>query len=129
MEIVITGKPIAKKRPRFFRRGPFVGAYNAQETEEGRWKVEAKGQITAPIDGPVSADMLFIMPKPKGLSRKKADALLHHVKKPDLDNLVKFAKDCLNGLAWRDDSQVCKLIALKIYGDFPKTIIKLEGAR
>jgi Holliday junction resolvase RusA-like endonuclease len=31
--ITIPGKPIAKKRPRFARRGKFVTTYNDQQTE------------------------------------------------------------------------------------------------
>lgn len=32
-----------------------------------------------------------------------------HTRKPDSDNVLKAVKDSLNGLAWRDDSQVCKV--------------------
>ena len=132
MQIVIQGKPIAKKRPRFVRRGKFVGTYNAQETEEGRWILEAKSQVSqCYMEGPVIANMEFIMPMPKSL-RKRDVALVeagryYHTKKPDLDNMVKFVKDCLNGLAWRDDSQVVKLTATKRYGRDPGTVIELRG--
>lgn len=51
-----------------------------------------------------------------------------HTKKPDLDNLVKFAKDCLNGVAWQDDSQVCELEAWKAYDEKPRTEIIIEAA-
>lgn len=131
MEITIPGKPIAKKRPRFFRRGNHVGTYNAQETEEGRWILEAKGQIKAAIEGAVIATMEFVMPIPKSL-RKRDVALLeagqyYHTKKPDASNLVKFAEDCLNGLAWKDDSQIVKLTVTKRYGKEPQTKIELKG--
>ena len=131
MEILIRGVPIAKKRPRFVRRGKFVGAYNCQETEEGRWILEAKGQVTTCFEGPVIMLCDFVMPIPKSL-RKRDVALAeagqyYHTKKPDLDNLIKFVKDCLNGLAWRDDSQVIKLNAVKRYGRDPMTAIDLHG--
>ena len=132
MEIVIPGKPIAKKRPRFVRRGNFVGAYNAQETEEGRWILEAKSQVPHKFEeGPILLTCVFTMPIPKGM--KKRDVTLaeagqmYHTKKPDLDNLVKFVKDCLNGLAWHDDSQVVKLTATKNYGRNPRTVIWIHG--
>jgi Holliday junction resolvase RusA-like endonuclease len=130
-DIHVSGKPIAKKRPRFFRRGGFVGTYNPQETEEGRWLLEAKGQIPAMLEGAVIANMTFLMPIPKTL-RKRDVALVdagefYHTKKPDLDNLVKFVKDCLNGVAWRDDSQVVKITATKVYGKEPGTRITLMG--
>jgi len=132
IQITIPGKPIAKKRPRFVRRGKFVGAYNSQETEEGRWILEAKSQISHKWeDGPVIAFMVFLMPIPTSL-RGRDIALIdagkyYHVKKPDLDNLIKFAKDCLNGIAWRDDSQVIKITSLKQYSRDPRTVIRLRG--
>jgi phage terminase large subunit GpA-like protein len=40
INITIPGPPIAKKRPKFARRGKFVTTYNPQDSEEGRWKVK-----------------------------------------------------------------------------------------
>jgi len=131
MRITIPGKPIAKKRPRFSRRGKFVVTYNDQETEEGRWILEAKRQIDRVIEGPVIAHMRFYMPIPKSMAKRDCALVdagqYYHTKKPDLDNLVKFAKDCLNGYAWRDDSQVVKLTALKVYAREPRTEIEIAG--
>ena len=130
MKIVIPGKPIAKKRPRFVRRGKFVGTYNDQETEEGKWLLLAKSQITKKCKGAVSIKCMFYMPIPKNTPKKNIDLIkegyiVPHAKKPDLDNLIKFVKDCLNEFAWQDDSQVYKIKGLKIYGIDPKTEIKI----
>ncbi len=131
--ITIPGKPIAKKRPRFARKGKFVKTYNEQETEESRFLWEVKSQITECIsDEPISIDCHFYMPRPKnhyGTGRNagklKKDAPIFHIKKPDLDNLVKFVLDCLNGVAWKDDSQIYNLTATKIYTKEPKTVIEI----
>lgn len=57
------------------------------------------------------------------------DGEIKHTKKPDLDNLIKFTKDCLNGVAWHDDSQVVEYGAMKkVYGDEPMTRILIEAA-
>lgn len=128
--IEIPGKPIAKKRPRFVRRGNFVGTYNAQETEEGRflWEVKQRWQ-GEPLGGPLRLMLEFIMPIPSSLPKKKIAAMEEgadwHFKKPDLDNLVKFVKDCLNGVVWIDDSQVCDLHSEKRYGARPLTRISV----
>lgn len=114
--ITIFGKPIAKARPRFVRRGKFVGTYSCQETEEGRWILDAKQRITerAEAGTPVALKVLFYFDFPRSMSKKKrAEAI--HTSKPDLDNLCKFVKDCLNGIAWHDDSQVVSLQAKKLY--------------
>lgn len=138
IEITIPGKPIAKARPRFYRRGNHVGTYNSQETEEGRFLMMAMRQLqgtNGPIESgvPIRLSCEFIMPIPKSTSKKKSkqmiDGEIKHTKKPDLDNLIKFTKDCLNGLAWHDDSQVVEYgVMKKIYGDEPMTRILIEVA-
>lgn len=133
LSIVIPGCPIAKKRPRFFRRGGFVGTYNAQETEEGRAMQHLHRGLPegwTPIDGPVSILLLFDLPIPKSASKKAKIGMesgeIYHTKKPDLDNLAKFVKDCANGIIWRDDSQVVRLEAIKRFAENPKTKIFVQ---
>lgn len=67
-----------------------------------------------PLEGPVKLVAVFVLPRPKRLiwkSRPMPRVL--HIAKPDLDNLEKALKDSLNGLAWRDDSQVCDVEKMK----------------
>jgi Holliday junction resolvase RusA-like endonuclease len=128
--IIVPGTPIAKKRPRFARKGKFVVTYNSQETEEGRFLYEIKGQwCRPPLLCPLRVKFRFWMPIPKGTSKKKVDLMLQdkiqHTKKPDLSNLVKFAEDCCNSVVWKDDSQIVVLIASKFYDDQPKTEIEV----
>lgn len=138
IKLIIPGKPIAKARPRFYRRGNHVGTYNSQETEEGRFMILAGMQLKntgAPInkDTPIRLSCTFIMPIPKSASKKKRAQMflgeIQHTRRPDLDNMIKFAKDCLNGLAWKDDSQVVEYGTMKkVYGDEPMTRILIEAA-
>lgn len=135
IEITVPGVPIAKKRPRFVRRGKFVGTYNCQDTEEGKFKWDLLRAILPCRDGEeplflsgeaVSLTVTFYMPIPSSISQKKRADLYWHVKKPDSDNLLKFLKDCGNGVLWVDDSQVCHVEARKIYSDNPRTEIEME---
>lgn len=132
MKIWIPGKPIAKARPKFYRRDNYVGTYNPQETEEGRWLLTAKHQITKCFEGPVFLIMRFQMPIPKSTSKKKHFMMsineIKHTKRPDLDNLCKFVKDCLNGEAWKDDSQVVEMKAQKMYSQEPGTFVNILEA-
>ena len=70
------------------------------------------------------------MPIPKSMSKKdRVDAdkgVLKHVKKPDVDNLMKLYLDCLSDIAFKDDSQVSIGSAIKVYSKHPKTIIYIE---
>lgn len=136
----VPGTPIAKKRPRFVRKGNYVGTYNAQETEEGRFvlsimdQVRTKGYgeaLPLPPGTSVFLSCCFHMPLPKSAPKSVRKALemeetVWHTKKPDLDNLLKFVKDCLNGVAWKDDSQVTGIEAFKSYGEEPMTEIMIE---
>lgn len=135
LRIEIPGTPIAKKRPRFFVRGKHVGAYNAQGTEEGKFVLCAMSQLVGhdpiPAGFPVRIECWFDMPCPASMPKRLLRvvdggvARVPHVKKPDLDNLVKFVKDCFNEVVWTDDSQVVRLDAYKNYSTCPKTIVKV----
>lgn len=131
MTITIPGVPIAKKRPRFARVGKFVRTYDPQETEEGRFLFEVQKQWNKPpLDCPLMVQCSFEMPIPKSTSRKKKEWMLNnefwHTKKPDVDNLLKFTCDCLNGVVWKDDSMIVNLRGGKVYSEEPKTIIVIE---
>ncbi len=41
-------------------------------------------------------------------------------KKPDIDNVVKAVLDALNGVAYRDDTQVIELHVRKSYSEKPR---------
>ena len=49
---------------------------------------------------------------------------LRPTKKPDLDNIAKIVLDSLNGLAYKDDSQVVSLRIDKFYAEKP--LVKVE---
>lgn len=133
IQITIPGKPIAKKRPKFFRRGKNVGTYNCQETEEGRFMAQlsaARPEGFELIKGPIDLTLRFWMPIPASASAKKRKAMenseIRHINKPDLDNLVKFVKDCANGILWHDDSQVDGMWVTKDYAREPETSITIS---
>lgn len=137
IKFVIPGAPIAKKRPRFANRrtksgATYVAAINDQETEEGRFLLGIRTQNNGrpAITDPIILTMYFDLPVPKSTSRKKVAAMLAGnilpAKKPDLDNLIKFPLDVMNGEIWADDSQVVTIKALKRYAEVPKTTIYIS---
>jgi len=133
LTIEVPGKPIAKKRPRFYRRGNYAGTYSDQVTEAGRFILEVKSQIQniegLPIPAGVPVDLvcMFYFPIPASLSKKRLIELnMMHTKKPDADNCLKFVKDCLNGIVWHDDAQVACVKAMKVLADKPMTKITVR---
>jgi Holliday junction resolvase RusA-like endonuclease len=133
--LVIPGTPISKKRPRFFRRGKFVGTYNCQETEEGRFMWELKSQLPKGFaliarGVPVILKCQFFFPIPRSASKKRQALMeehkIKHTNTPDLDNCIKFVKDCMTSIVWQDDCQVVRESSMKEYSDTPKTVIMIE---
>ena len=52
--------------------------------------------------------------------------LISPTKKPDLDNIAKAILDSLNGIAYKDDSQIVSLLISKKYSDRPRVEIALK---
>ena len=48
---------------------------------------------------------------------------LHHMVKPDVDNLQKFILDCMTGIIYKDDAQIIKITATKVYSATTRTAI------
>lgn len=68
----------------------------------------AEAMTGPPLNGPLRVDMAFVFPRQKSkVWKSKPMPRYPHVQKPDRDNLAKSAQDCLNGLAWVDDAQIC----------------------
>lgn len=123
IELKIYGNPKAQARPRFFRRGNFVGTYEPKDSKG--WKesiqLQAIAQKVEFLQGALSMSLHFFFMKPKSMPKK----IYYHVKKPDLDNCVKACKDALKGICYRDDSQIVRLIAEKEYNAQPGVIIDI----
>ena len=47
-------------------------------------------------------------------------------KKPDIDNITKVVLDALNKFAYKDDTQITEITAVKKYASTPKVKIKIE---
>lgn len=127
----ILGQPIGKQRPRVLKQG---WAYTDKKTVNYETMVKYTYQSLyanrEPILGHIEAYITAIFPIPKSYSKKKTAELLagHHNydKKPDCDNLAKIILDALNGIAYKDDSQVTLLHIAKEYGTQPKVIVELK---
>lgn len=135
VEFEIPGVPVAKGRPKFSTMGGFAKAYTPAKTRNAEafvvqcFKEQVK-DFKMPEKGPVMLRIMFYMPIPTSLSKKKQRELEEqntwHTKKPDLDNLVKLVNDALNGVAWEDDGCICYTQAIKCYGKEPKTVISID---
>ncbi|MCU9958795.1 MULTISPECIES: RusA family crossover junction endodeoxyribonuclease [Bacillus subtilis group] len=113
-------------------RGKFVNK-NAQRylAYKDFIKLHAQKQMKGQqlYTGPTVVKVLFSMPIPKSWSKKKQQEAIStvHIKKPDIDNLVKGVFDALNKTAWHDDNQVFMVIGAKVYGKEPGIEVQIMG--
>ena len=122
--MIVNTTPVPKGRPRFY------GNHAVTPEKTRLYEALIRDSWTyGMMDGPLGVRMLFVMPIPKSLSKKKHEELLgeRHTKKPDLDNLVKAVLDGLNGTAFEDDSRIHRIMAIKEYGDEPRVVVTLTG--
>ena len=125
MKITIPLVPAPQKRARFSTRGGFAKAYKSKEqrSEEEFIMFYLKEHVPpSPIECGVKLKVICYMPIPKSTSKKNRALMelgqVPHIKKPDLDNLLKNIMDCMTKLQfWRDDSLVFETHALKRYED------------
>ncbi len=135
INFTILGNPKALKRHRTFRRGNFVGQYDPSKKEKDDFLVVAHQYAPEkPLDYPLRLDIRFYFERPKSHYRTgkyanelKPNISRWHTTSPDLDNLIKFICDSLNGVFWKDDRCICRLLADKEYDERPRTEITIAG--
>lgn len=112
------GKFISKSAIRYLNYKNFI-----------KWQAKQQGKGKVFEKEPLDVHIKFIMPVPESWSRKKQAAAYgrYHMKKPDTDNLVKGVFDSLNKIVWKDDNQVAKLSAVKVYGECPGIEVMIKG--
>ena len=118
----VYGDPVAKGRPRIVTTGKFARAYTPAKTV--KWEDSIKLQAIAQLgripllENALGLRLQFKRQFPKSMSKKRRLNALPTTR-PDLDNYVKAVKDALNGILWKDDSQIVRLKADKVFCDRP----------
>jgi Holliday junction resolvase RusA-like endonuclease len=127
MTMMITFKvdadPVGKQRARYAKRGNFVQTYTPDKTRnyESLIKeaaIEAMGS-SEPLETPVTLYLYIRAPIPKSLPKKRIEACLNGlekpIKKPDASNVLKSVEDAMNGVVYKDDSQIVNIHVSKVY--------------
>ena len=128
--IVIQSLPQAQGRPRFAVRGKHAFAFDPHKDKKNWYRLQISQQFNELLGNPVELKIVYFMPIPKDTSKKKKVLMLSndnikHVKKPDIDNLLKMTLDCMTGIVFEDDRQIWRLEAEKRYSDSPRTEITI----
>lgn len=113
IRFVIPGRVGGKGRPRATAIGGHARMYTPAKTVSMEAMVRDFGAGAmmggALLDGPLHLSVLVSLERPQSWSKRKRVENPIPTGKPDLDNVVKLIGDALNGVVWRDDSQVASL--------------------
>lgn len=122
----VEGDPKGKGRPRFSTFGKFTRVYTDKQTLDYEsliksFAMEAMGS-TDPLETAVSVFLYVRLAVPQSYSKKRTEACLSGLekpcKKPDIDNIAKTYLDGMNGVIFKDDTQVIDLHVKKVYSAF-----------
>jgi Holliday junction resolvase RusA-like endonuclease len=128
LSFVIPGEPQGKGRPRFTARNGFPRAITPEKTASYESLIKAMywqeyGNLKLET-GPVSMVIRAYYGIPPSASKRRKAAMIageiRPCKKPDVDNVVKVVADSLNGVAYRDDTQIVWLHCEKWYSEKPR---------
>lgn len=117
IKFVVYGDPLPKGSARAFvpkgwSRPIITSATKGLKQWESKIAAAAGSQANGTLlMGPLTLTIDFYLARPKSLPKKTA----HHIKRPDLDKLIRGATDALTGVIWKDDAQVYTVTATKAY--------------
>lgn len=123
----VEGDPVPQPRPRRTNKGHVYTPDNGIKAYKAALQLAAKAAGATPGEGTVSVVVDFVFArKPshvttRGDLRKGAPLL----PRPDVDNCGKAVLDALNGVAYRDDSQVGRVVWEKSYGTEGRTTVRV----
>ena len=128
IQMEIPGVPVPKGRPRLGR----YCTYTPQKTKDYEDKIRMSARRVMShypgiiLEGALEVIVTVILPVPGSYSKTRRERCLagldRPIVRPDLDNYLKCL-DALNGIVWKDDSQVVTITAQKKYGEEPRMIV------
>jgi len=132
IKLTVEGSPVALKRHRHLRNGH---TYDPSRADKRLFLAKSiKSAPKSPVYGPISMTLEFYVDRPKAHYRTgkyshilKDTAPTWHISRADIDNYVKLVLDALNGVYYKDDSQICHLKTIKKYSTNPRTVITMTG--
>ena len=143
VRIVVPGPPRGKGAVTTTRFGGFLPKRTTAEMEAVSQIAMAAMGGRPPFEGPLEVKLCAYVPVTDSWPKaKKAAALagtLYPTSKPDIDNICKLTLDGMNKIvrgkgknrvvrliAFRDDSQIVKLTAWKIFSADPRVVVEIR---
>ena len=109
IEFFVEGKPVPQGSLVFMKGKPIHAG--ADRLATWRADIARLGKLAGcqPSERPIAISLIFNMIKPKTVNRQMPTV------PPDLDKLIRAVLDGLTGVAYKDDGQVVRINAVKIY--------------
>ncbi|MCV7424379.1 RusA family crossover junction endodeoxyribonuclease [Mycobacterium yunnanensis] len=116
----VPGAPAPQGSKRHVGRGILVESSKAVGPWRERVALAAHNAMAGRplIDGAVTVELNFVLPRPKSTPKTKTPAA---VKRPDLDKLERAILDAITGVIITDDSQVVSLCGYKRLAEIGET--------
>lgn len=126
---IVPGEPKGKGRPRFNTKSGRTYTPSDTLNYENLVKVQYQSLVGDKYtDKEIEAKITCYYGMPKSMTKANREKVYHGklrpTKKPDLDNIAKIILDSLNGIAYKDDSQIVSLKIDKYYAEKP--LVKVE---
>jgi Holliday junction resolvase RusA-like endonuclease len=134
----VPGPPVATARagrhfnPKTGKAHSFTPAKTADFKNQVRLEFHCAYPNFIPVSGPISMNLKIYMPIPQSMTKRERaiaesdETALPHIKKPDGKNIRWGIEDALEGLAFVNDSQVCKYSDSKTYSPRPRVEISIS---
>ena len=130
VSLVIPGEPIPKARARTLKAGY---SFTPKTTVEYRELIQScwlAEHLVEEITHPIQMAIKFFLGAPKYLQKKNPTGisleLLPAAGRKDVDNMAKAIMDALEGLAYKNDSQIYSLLVVKYYSDNPRAEVMIS---
>lgn len=133
IEFTIPGEPIPQARPRASRQRGRVVMYDPPKSRDYKQYVALIARQYAPkklYEGELDVHLKIYRPIPKSTTKKnralKNAGIKRPIVRPDNSNYAKGIEDALNGIIYKDDSQIVDLKVSKFYSDDPRVEVKIR---
>ncbi len=129
------GTPRGKQRPRVCRINGRSITYTPKQTVDYENQIRSIYSKVANFKFercvPLEVAVFAIFAPPKSVSQKVRALMLNGeilpTKRPDGDNIIKVVLDALNGVAFHDDGQICKIYFEKMYSETPEIRVLIKN--
>lgn len=134
-QFTVLGAPRGKERPRAAKLRDRTIVYTPKKTRDYEREIATayRTQCSGMFSGAVTIEIHAYYEIPKSASRKRVLDMVSDrerpTKKPDGDNIAKAVCDALNGVAYKDDSQVVDLTVRKYFSKFPHIQVFISEAK